>query len=396
MKRKKIVKKILLFITKNGLAPFIIFAVLAFLCSLNFSVIPDGFSTTETNYIYSHDSLREILNQGVFFPVNFISWIAYKIFQSVEIFRIFGSLIMATTIMSMFYAIKKWHNLRIALLTTALFAVNSVILSFARSATDTVFMMLWFCFVAFVLWARYTRSTRLLPVFLSIGTVLALYIPGAVWFIAVLSFLYRKRLKEILSGIKQKYLFTGIFLAVVALGPLIYAISKDFATLRELLLIPASIDPSAFLTNILKLPSAFLYRMPDNPAFTVGRLPIMDVVTGAFAILGLYNYRSYLKWDRTGLLAVTCVVALLLSALSGNLLRVLVLSTPFVFMLIASGIAYLLEIWYDVFPRNPFARSFGTIILSVLVVLSGFYNLTRFYVVWPQTPETRATFNQKI
>jgi hypothetical protein len=395
VKRKKLLKRFLFFVSKKGVLPLGAFLILFAVLSYGASTTPDNYSTTEIGYIFSHDSLKELFEQGIYFPINLFSWVCLKLFEHSIAFRLLGSAVLSVTIMALFYAIKRWHSLRIALLTVGLFVCNSVVRSISRSATDLSFMFVWMIFIAFILWARYTKSTRLLPLFVSIASLIMLYIPGAVWFVLVLGFIYRKRVREILSGIKKKYLAIGIGVALISLSPLILTIIKDITVLRQLLLIPEQLVVSDMPTNTLRLPSAFIYKMPDNPALTVGRLPILDAVSAAFAILGVYNYRSYLKWDRTGMLLIVGAVSLLLASF-GALTKMIVLTIPFVFMLISSGISYVLEIWYGVFPRNPFARLFGSLTITTLVLIGCYYHVTRFYVVWPQVPATRATFNQQL
>jgi hypothetical protein len=78
----------------------------------------------------------------------------------------------------------------------------------------------------------------------------------------------------------------------------------------------------------------------------------------------------------------------------GELTVAITLLLPFVYAVIAAGISYVLDEWYSVFPRNPFARSFGLIVITAVVLMSSYYQITRFLVVWPQAPETREVYSQ--
>jgi hypothetical protein len=90
---------------------------------------------------------------------------------------------------------------------------------------------------------------------------------------------------------------------------------------------------------------------------------------------------------------LTAVFGIILGAL-GQVTIGIVLLLPFVYSVIAAGISYILDEWYSVFPRNPFARSFGLILVIFIVLMSIYYQSTRFFVVWPQTPETRSVYDQ--
>ena len=91
----------------------------------------------------------------------------------------------------------------------------------------------------------------------------------------------------------------------------------------------------------------------------------------------------------------SAVVGIVAGAL-GQLLFAVIMLLPFAYSVIAAGIEYLLDEWYSVFPKNPFARSFGFLVLTSVVLFSMYYQLTRFFVVWPQYENTRKTYNQSL
>lgn len=89
----------------------------------------------------------------------------------------------------------------------------------------------------------------------------------------------------------------------------------------------------------------------------------------------------------------SALVGIVLGALGSTVVAIVML-LPFAYCVIAAGIEYLLDVWFEVFPRNPVARSFGTVVVTTAIVFSGYYQLTRFFVVWPQVPETRAVYSE--
>ncbi len=88
-------------------------------------------------------------------------------------------------------------------------------------------------------------------------------------------------------------------------------------------------------------------------------------------------------------------VGLVVGAL-GQTTTAVLLTLPFAFSIIAAGIEFLLDAWDDVFPRNPFAKSFGLLLITTVILFSAYYQLTRFIVVWPRTPETRTLYSQPL
>jgi hypothetical protein len=125
----------------------------------------------------------------------------------------------------------------------------------------------------------------------------------------------------------------------------------------------------------------------------VGSLPVLDVAAGGLFLIGMYAYQKNAKLERTKIMLLTAFLGILLGAL-GQVTIGIFLIMPYVYSVIAAGISYVLDEWYGVFPRNPFARSFGLLLVTIVVLISVYYQATRFFVVWPQTPETRQTYNQ--
>jgi len=188
-------------------------------------------------------------------------------------------------------------------------------------------------------------------------------------------------------------IFFGIAISVILITPLILSFFRNTETLNQWLLIPSNLDLAEIPRAILRVPSAFIYRMPSEPLINVGRLPIFDIASGILFLIGLNAYRRKLKLDRTKVMIGSLFVAVVVGAL-GELTVSIILLIPFAYSIIAAGIEYLLDEWYSVFPRNPYARSFGLILITTVVLFSIYYQMTKFFVVWPQTPETRTVYNQ--
>jgi membrane protein YdbS with pleckstrin-like domain len=68
---------------------------------------------------------------------------------------------------------------------------------------------------------------------------------------------------------------------------------------------------------------------------------------------------------------------------------------PVVYLLIASGIAYMLHLWLKVFPANPVARSLGIIIIMLAVFLTSIYQTRSYFVAWRYNSETSEVFRNK-
>ena len=176
------------------------------------------------------------------------------------------------------------------------------------------------------------------------------------------------------------------------MSPLIYAFIRTPGSATEWLLLPDTFTLRDILHSILGVPSAFIYTMSREPLVTVGKLPVFDLASGFLFLIGLHAYRKKLQLDRTRLMIAMGFIGVLIGAFGDVLTGVAVL-LPFAYSIVAAGIEFLIDEWNSVFPKNPFAKSFGLLAVTTVVLFSGYYQLTRFLVVWPQTPETRATYS---
>jgi hypothetical protein len=178
------------------------------------------------------------------------------------------------------------------------------------------------------------------------------------------------------------------------LGPLFYALFQDPQLLKTY--IGLSSNPLAQLVGIPKrillipVKLAF-YNSPISPVNGINKLPLLDIFAVAMAILGAYNYFVNDRiLDRSKLLFGGIVMASGLYALNGPVgIQTLL---PFVYLLVAGGIAFMLQQWFKVFPSNPIAKVMATTLLSVALISVCYYHANRYFVAWPSIPATRAVF----
>ena len=111
-------------------------------------------------------------------------------------------------------------------------------------------------------------------------------------------------------------------------------------------------------------------------------------------LLGIYAYYNKRKLDRTKLIAGVLVLGTVLIGLQGSVSMILL--APFVYLLITAGVAYLLDQWLTVYPRNPLARFIGVSLIILTVGLSCLFNLRHYFVAWPNAPATKQVYKYKI
>jgi hypothetical protein len=357
------------------------------------SLIPIGASHTEVDFYYSSSSLSEIFANPLSLPYKLVNFFLTQLSPSIRTARALSVIVFGVSVFSLYKILKRWHNSKIALFSAVLFGTNATVLSIARLGTPLVLLLSWSVILSILVWLQYGKSRKIAPVGLAIVGALLFYIPGAPYFYLLLVVLFANKHKSFFLSIQKQALYFGIFLGILAVSPLIYRVVTDSVVLREWLLIPQSVDWGSIPRNILRVPSAFIYRAPGDALINVGRLPIFDVASGGLFLLGLYGYYKNYKLERVRIMLLSALFAIVLGAL-GQVTAGFIIVIPFAYAVVAAGISLLLEEWYKIFPNNPFARSFGIIAIVVMLSFSVYYQLNRFLIVWPQTPETRQEYNQ--
>ncbi len=373
----------------------VLLAIFALFLSI-FSVlsnIPEKAALEEQATAKDSSSFRVIFENPVNAPYKLATYGLTALSPSVRLVRAVSYIFYIGACIAMFYALRHWHSLQTSIITTAAFATNSVVLAVGRLGTTLITVMSFFIFSSMLLWQVHSKSNKFVPIIVIVALGSLLYTPGGIWFFLILSIVYFNRFKKLFFNVKRPAIFSGLAISALLITPLILSFVRDSETLNQWLLIPNNLSLQDIPRAILRVPSGFIYRMPSEPLINVGRLPIFDIASGILFLIGLNAYRRKLKLDRTKVMIGSAIVAIVVGAL-GELTISIILLLPFAYSVIAAGIEYLLDEWYSVFPRNPYARSFGLLLITSVVLFSIYYQMTRFFVVWPQTPQTRAVYNQ--
>lgn len=358
------------------------------------SLVP-GLSLEEQHYIQTQISGRQILDFPIFVFHKLPIYVLFKLhIHLISAYRAVSGIFAATMVLSGFFILKRWYSQRIAILGSLLLASSALALHLGRLATPDSTFMLLLPLLATVLWMLSTHKRKLSLIILAALVAVSLYIPGFIWLMLSLCTWQRKNL---LSAIKKT---TWWIKAAGGLLILISALPLVLASIHapHILLIAAGL-PVHILSlrhignNIVSIPMQLFFRGPTDPARWLGQLPILDAFSTVMLILGIYSLRYHLNKPRFKLLAGTTLILTILIILGGIPLTALV---PILYLLSAAGIAFMLQQWFTVFPRNPIARTLATGLVSMSVVSVMFYTSNQYFVAWPHSPQTVHVFNHKL
>ncbi len=355
------------------------------------SKIPPQAAAIEHSTAESARSLESIFQNPLNAPYKILSLVTTYLSSTILMLRLVSFLFYAMACVAVFYAIKHWHSKQVAILTILVFSTNSIVLATARLGATLATVLGWFIFAALLLWQLHSKSNKIVPIIVLVGLAALLYTPGALWFFLILAIVYWNRFKNLFKNVRRNALLIGSIIALIIISPLVISFVRDPQILRFWLLLPETFSLGDIPRSILRVPSAYIYRMPAEPLINVGRLPVFDLSSGILFLIGLNAYRKKIKLDRTRVMIGIAIVGIILGGLGQEFIAI-ILILPFAFSVVAAGIEFLLDEWKTVFPKNPIAISFGVLLITCVVLFSSYYQLTRFLVVWPQTPETREVY----
>lgn len=370
--------------------------ILSFLLGLiiiQLSIIPGQFASIEYDYSSQNQNFSSIGENPLSLPHKLATYSVTKFSHSIRAVRAVSIVFYGLCVVALYRILKRWHSDKIALFATVMFATNSTTLATGRLATPLVLIFGWSIVVSLLLWLQHGNSYKVAPFALLVISAILLYLPGAPYFFVLLFILFGSKLIVTVKTLKKSTVNIAIIASLFVLAPLVLGFIGDINILKQWFLLPPKLNITDILNNILQVPSAFIYRSPINPILNTGRLPVLDVAGGGLLLIGLYAYQKNIKLERTRIMVLTALFGTIIGAL-GEVAIAIILLLPFAYSVVAAGISYVLDEWYAVFPKNPFAKSFGLLLVTFVVLMSVYYQITRFLVVWPQTPETRSVYSQ--
>ena len=369
--------------------------LIIFLLLFQIGSITKGAHASETAVAQSKPSYTTILKQPVDAPYYTVRNSIRKIRPNTGIVITRGmSAVVGFVSIGLFYAlVSLWYRPRVAILGTILYATSNWLLRNSRLGLPVIQQALVLALIFLPAWLKRTRH-RQLAIFAAVAAVAyLLYVPGLIWFI-MLGFIWRAKdlLQDVKSMANLTLVLLGIFLLIIV-SPLMYSIFNDPLVLLRLAGIPEHISLSGIIHNFTSIPLRLFVRSDPNGIWSVGYMPILDVFTSMMVIVGTIDTWNTRKLDRSKITLGMLFLAFVLSCLGGNVLLTIML--PPIYLLVTAGISYMLNEWFRVFPKNPLARTSATIMITIAVLIAAAYQVTNYFIAWPNTASTKSAFSQR-
>lgn len=383
---------------RNAILLSVVFIVLLIILFTHQLVsLTDGLSSAENKIATTPVGWQGILDDPFFLPLKLILSAGFFLFDQGGslVSRLPSVLFGITAVLALTAVVKAWHGTRIALYAGALFATSAWTLHVSRYASlDSSYLLAAPVLIATILLLQRSKQWWLPALVLFIWSIL-LFTPGLVWLVLLAAIWQRYSFID--AWQQTKSLFKRLLLPfsfILLLPLLIYRLISSKEVALTWLGLPNDFGTiNDFGMRLVNVPLNLFAFGPDNPELWLGRLPLLDIISGVFTLLGIVYYAKRWRAARAQLLAGFLILTWAIVALGGP--AGLSLIVPVIYILIGSGLAQLNGEWLKRFPNNPIARSFGTALLIGAIAISCLYNLRSYFVAWPSNPATISKFDNR-
>ncbi len=351
------------------------------------SLIP---ATTQAEQPYTLNiSVKENLIEYPFFlPERAIqAALLYTSNGSGTYLRLVSVIFAVISLVLMYWLLSIWYTRRVALLSILMLGTSGLFLHQARWAEpEVMYLTVIPTILVGTILLKKKRYDHLWPLTIFALTML-LYLPGAWVLVTFFLLLNYKKIHKTFKYLSNSLRFTSLLALIIPLLPLSYSFWKSPWLLTTWVGLPEQgLNAQAVLRNLYEIPKQLFVTGPDDPLRWLSGTPVLDAITIALTVIGIYSFRSGLYPLRWRVLGMLSLVSIVLISLGGPVSLSLLL--PLVYIFAGNGLALLLQQWFTIFPRNPFARGVGISAVVILVLVACSYQLTRYYIAWPHAPAT--------
>lgn len=271
------------------------------------------------------------------------------------------------TALCMALVLRRWFKPNVALIATVILVMSSWMQGMARLGSPGIMVPFWTSVL--LLTATYvtqqTRNWKWWRVAFAMAAAGSMYTPYMAYlFIAAgLASLAQPHLRYLLRESNRVNLFIGGFFFILLLVPLGWGVYHNPDVARVLFAVPASLpDPMQFLRDLVKAASNLMnpYNLSTGETIT----PALTLVSVALLLMGGARLLRDFHSVRAHVLLIWA--ALLLPIVGFNPNNLAVVFVPAI-LVITIGLNQIISYWYRLFPRNPYARLFGLLPLTILL-----------------------------
>lgn len=331
-----------------------------------------------------------------------MSDLPYHVLQKISL-EVFGARDFSIKLPSLFlalasavglvYLLRRWFPRNIAVIASLLAITTGQFLFVAQSGTPSIMYIFW-PIVLLLLGTLITRESRwrtLWTVLFFVASALSLYTPLSIYpFLAmILAVILHPHLRNVIRRLPKIWLISSGVVALIILAPLIIALVQKPALILGLLGIPTVMPQLGQNLNTL----GHLYLDFWHPSSTTLMTPVFSLGSTLLILIGIYLLIRSRSSTQSYLIIIWVICLIPVQLLNPNFTTVTFVPAV---MLMALGVNELINYWYRLFPRNPYARVAGLVPLTVLVIALIGSGLMRYVDGYHYNPDTSRNFSKDL
>ncbi len=290
--------------------------------------------------------------------------------------------------------LNRWFKSNVSLLASCLVVLSTPFLFLAGSGTPLIMIVFW---PTLLLWlgSKIQGEKKPKPIYsilFAIALLFAIFTPYMLYFaiFCVLFVISQPHLRFIVKNLPKIPLILTALLVLGGITALGFSIYNRPDTILELLFsTECTID--TFFGNIGEgLTALFSWRTGSENVFLS---PLVSLPSLALVLIGLFSTTKGFFASRNSIASLLLIFTLLITGFNHNAVTFFIL--PFS-ILIAHGIKYLLEKWYGLFPKNPYARISALIPLTLLFSFMLIPGLLQYIYGYHYNPNVVSEFSDTL
>lgn len=305
------------------------------------------------------------------------------------------SLILAGIAAIGFYGLLSlWFKRNTAVIATVILITSGQFLLQSQQATPAVAYLFWGVGLLFAT-SMLARAERFRPIWLIVASIigaLSLYTPLQVYVIIALliTSIVHPHARFIVFKQPAWAIITSLVLFIGLSMPLVLGFINDPTLGLRLLGIPKDLG-SITMAGIMAQLSQFVsfYRTSTDTQMT----PPYSLGIALLFLIGLYRLLSAKYTAKSYILTLWAAFIIPLVALNPDAITFTLLP---IMVFVAFAIDYLIRSWYQLFPRNPYARFAGLLPLAVLLVGLSFSTMERFVYGYHYDPSASSVYRDDL
>jgi 4-amino-4-deoxy-L-arabinose transferase-like glycosyltransferase len=347
--------------------------------------IPDGLSAAEESSALASSQIvfdQNFLSHTntVDLPYHLAQWASLKVFGLGALGVRLPSLIFgALSILFLLLLLRRWLQENVAISWGILIATSAWFLMLGRTGTPEIMVVFWTSLTLMLatLVSQHSKGYQTWKALSLVAIALSFYTPLMAYLFAAsaLAAAFQPHLRYVVRYAEKTSVSFGLLLFIAILVPLGWNIWRDPSVIRELLAIPQTLPGALlFFKDIWSAGGALIN--PFHTGYGSFITPLLGIPMIALATIGLI--RTFVDYHSVRSYVLLLWLAVLTPVIGLNPDRLNVVFVP-VMLLGAIGMQALFRYWYDLFPRNPYARVFGLLPILLLMGSVVNFNYQRYF-----------------